>query len=656
MNSCTSDGVVAESSVQGFPVKMSQREQLIKSRQNAATKINKRLRKETRLTPWRDTWELQSVGRCLLSVLQLPSTTIEEALDTVNIWKARSHAMEAIPHAVEATAALAQVYWRDHIQGGVSATELRLAYSSAVVRCINGFADALQQQRFLAAPVSMLCGQLGIPSWLVDIRHEASHNALPTLPVLRLATTTLLEFLENEYWIPTCPNWCVDRDEPLTCESPSHEMLAPRPIDILVQYKACASKLLQDTTFEDDKAIPVDEPVVTKKMTKPVTTKQAPPKPFDTFFGDDDDEDDESSVDDELEDSIIGGFWSPSIGTNVNRFAALQPQKKNKVQPQPKPKKKKPKKVVKPPQRKKLYREKYPTDYAKEFVEAVPPQDGYTLALRFLVWGGVGGAPIGRGVLIPGSLKAFPATPQGICKSRERYLPLLEVLGRVWPGFLAALLTHLVDFVLSIETKSANEGSQDESATRKLFFLSSWIHFLVSHPFVQKLYPEAKENGKKGVVTENSLATIEQLEPLNYPLNSLCDRCKFHDVPGDFRKTSQIIFHTMEEVLSSQRVQYHGLGTVFPTSQPVMAIDKEPTIDEVTMATTQAATTGEEKMSLEEMEALLSDEEVETTQSSEVYQGPRNQEVSENTNRPVAWTRCVSWDPCAIGTMPGYPV
>jgi len=59
---------------------------------------------------------------------------------------------------------------------------------------------------------------------------------------------------------------------------------------------------------------------------------------------------------------------------------------------------------------------------------------------------------------------------------------------------------------------------------------------------------------------------------------------------------------------------------------------------------------------LEEMEALLSDEEVETTQSSEVYQGPRNQEVSENTNRPVAWTRCVSWDPCAIGTMPGYPV
>ena len=166
--------------------------------------------------------ELEIVGRALVSAVVEPnfsapanvkqSMSIEEAFDTVSVWKARAKSGEGLPHAVESTYHLAHVYWRDrnHLNtNNISTTELRLSYSSAIVRTINGFADVLQQQRFVASSVSLLCSKLGIPAWIVDIRHEASHNALPSLGVLRLATCTLMEFLKTEYWIPMCDEWKI---------------------------------------------------------------------------------------------------------------------------------------------------------------------------------------------------------------------------------------------------------------------------------------------------------------------------------------------------------------------------------------------------------------------------------------------------------------
>jgi ribosomal biogenesis protein LAS1 len=627
---------------------MSQREKLIVARQNMANKLNKRLRKATRLTPWRDVWELESVGRGLLSVLQLPSSTIEQALDTVNVWKARSHALEGLPHAVESTAALALVYWRDHIQGGASLTELRLAYSSAVVRCINGFADALQQQRFVAAPVSILCGQLGIPSWLVDIRHEASHNALPTLPVLRLATVTLLEYLQREYWIPTCTNWDVDQDHTSLHETnPQHTTIEQRGIDMLLQYKRCASKPVPTSVpIKDNAAPPMSEKGLSKTSPKPFVNEPVASKPFDTFFGDNDAETSDEDDDDDWEDPVLGSFWGSTLGTNANRFAVLQPPKKSKEQT----KKKKPKKPKKPPQQKKGLGEKYPIDYAKDFVEAMSPQLGYSLAIRFLVWGGVGGAPVGRGVLIPGSLVAFPASSQGVRKSWERYHPLLEVLGRVWPGFLAALLIHLVDFVLSIEAACTSEGSMDAGSARKLFFLSSWIRLLVSQDLVQRLYPEAKEKGRKGSTVENPPASLEQLDPLQYPLNSLCDRCCLRDGPEEFSNTSRYILQTFEEVLGAHRVMCHGVGPI--------KVEPEASSDGPDEKMTQGPALSTGEMSLDEMEVLLLSDENDIARPPETLTAPRKdtEQTEAPRNRPMAWTRCLSWDGCSLGTMPGLPV
>lgn len=626
---------------------MSHREKLLKTRLDAATKCNKRLRKETRFTPWKDEWELQSVGQGLLSVLHPPSTAVESALDTVNVWKARSHALEALPHAIESTSALAQVYWRDQVQGGSSVSELRLAYSSAVIRCINGFSDALQQQRFVAAPVSVLCGQLGIPSWLVDVRHEASHNALPTLSVLRLAVVSLLEYLSSEYWIPTCPNWS-------TLGEQESKVPFPAPIETLMQYKTCAAAAPSSFQVGDDRTKSSPEMVGgTDSSVKPSASKITS-KPFDTFFGDNDD--DESSDDEEdWEDPLLGRLWGPSVGTNANRFAVLEPPKKVK----PLPKKKKAKRPKIPPSTKKALGEKYPIDFAKEFVEQTSPQQGYYFAIRFLVWGGVGGTPEGRGVLIPGSVNAFPATMKGIRKSWERYMPLLEVLGRIWPGFLASLLIHLVDLVLSIEAGCAKEKEQDAGSARKLFFLSSWIRLLVSEDFAQKVYPASKLQGKKVGTAEIPLASMDHLEPFHYPLNSLCDRCSSVDRLQDFQKTSMDILQTFEAILGERRVPHQGLDFCEgerPASSQGNGGTGETASNTSINELAHGPALGDGKMSLDEIESLLSDGENSNVDDSAVAAVMVTVDSSATIKRPAAWGRCKAWDACSIGSLPGYPV
>lgn len=40
----------------------------------------------------------------------------------------------------------------------------------------------------------------GLPRILVDIRHEASHNELPSLALLRLGATSALAWLSQSYW------------------------------------------------------------------------------------------------------------------------------------------------------------------------------------------------------------------------------------------------------------------------------------------------------------------------------------------------------------------------------------------------------------------------------------------------------------------------
>ncbi|MGK3755488.1 MAG: hypothetical protein ACI8RD_007798, partial [Bacillariaceae sp.] len=602
------------------------------SRSEHFNRHNKRLRKTMRSIPWRDGWELQEVGKSLLSVLQECEQSgddqnpeefspQEEAFTKISVWKSRLNALEGLPHAIESTGALAQVYWRDSqrrrrrrkqrttmMDNSVSVMELRLAYSSAIVRCINGFSDSLQQQRAMAASVANLCGQLGIPSWLVDTRHESSHNTLPNLEVLRLSTSTLLEFMKSEYWIPICTDWNNENIIERTVPSESEPSMQKRiSVGLLLDYNACASDWAtsRDTTSYDKEtkeskdAATTSMPTNKRKKTKPSTIQNTTILPYDPLFGevaslsssDDDDNDDDDDDDDDTDDEgdnidipAVGSIWGSSIGTNANRFASLEPLKKNKnSKGKGKGNKRKQKTIQNTPKKRKG--EKSPNDCAKLFIQSVSsPQEGYAIATQYLIWGGIGEAPTGLGVLIPSSEKAFPATPQGVSKCWQHSTPLVHVICRAWPGFTACIVIHLVDCVLSIENDAAFQCNHlDEGSNRKLYFLSAWVRLILSQRFVAALDRTFSMNNstknssgqKKGNTNplELPLAQLNHLESLGYPLNSLLDRCLKHNRDhndgndngktrsssiSDSMKTSRGIIRSLKKILGAKKTDNFG--------------------------------------------------------------------------------------------------
>jgi len=587
----------------------------------AAQRRRKRLRTQTRSTPWKDSYELDAVGRSLLLSARLLSPSgimaptllsheeqqdLQHALCRVNMWKARSD-QGRIPHSMETTFALSQVAWRDATaeNGTPSSMELRMAYSTAVLRGVNGLADVLQQNRAYAASVASLCEQMGLPGWLVDVRHEAAHNDLPSLSVLRLATKTFLGYLEEKYWVPLANSRFNAREA---------------AAQILVKYKeTCKKTVTPDAEEKEDD-------------TKSLSGSS-------------------SSDESELE-SDTDNTWGQSVGTNQNRFAAFldtsEPAKAKKKRKTDAPKKKEEKEA-----RNAVHSALH---FARAFVKDVPIDVGYQVALSFLVWGGIGEAPAGRGVLIPGSPASFPESEEGIRRIRQRYKPLILVLCKTWSGFAHALLVHLVDHVISIES-SADE-QLDAGSERKLYFLASWIHFLLSREFHVHHETSIACYGKQDLSKKASVkwtkAEREFMEcPAPYlilsraglPLNSLCDRC-LADRKADVLNGSHALGVMFTDILRDHRVSNHGV----PIPQDARAQAPEAAIAE---AKTPPA------LSLDEMGVLLHGDASQKV-ATECEPSSSNIEAVEAAVPPAAvksaWTRCTAWDACTIGSLPGRPV
>jgi ribosomal biogenesis protein LAS1 len=68
----------------------------------------------------------------------------------------------------------------------LSGYNLRQCYSTAIIRLVNGLVDPLQSGVY-ARSIASIAAQLGLPGWLVEVRHAATHEELPSLEVLREA-------------------------------------------------------------------------------------------------------------------------------------------------------------------------------------------------------------------------------------------------------------------------------------------------------------------------------------------------------------------------------------------------------------------------------------------------------------------------------------
>lgn len=103
-------------------------------------------------------------------------------------WKVNT----VIPHALDVTISLLSASIEDSSAQSQSASSsssnssfhLRQAYALAIVRLVNSLVDPLQQGAF-ARPIVSIAAQIGLPAWFVELRHQATHEDLPSLSVLR---------------------------------------------------------------------------------------------------------------------------------------------------------------------------------------------------------------------------------------------------------------------------------------------------------------------------------------------------------------------------------------------------------------------------------------------------------------------------------------
>ncbi|CAM9716790.1 unnamed protein product, partial [Chrysoparadoxa australica] len=145
-----------------------------------------------RQLPWRDWGEWGLVHFLLFS--HNPGER-RAGVSRVKAWRAR----ERIPHAVDTTAQLVELSLLDGGRYPPGELELRLGYSCALIRGVNGLVEP-GQKRSHATSVYALAEAMGLPSWLIDLRHNATHKDLPSLSLLRLAKDFLLGYLRERYW------------------------------------------------------------------------------------------------------------------------------------------------------------------------------------------------------------------------------------------------------------------------------------------------------------------------------------------------------------------------------------------------------------------------------------------------------------------------
>lgn len=169
----------------------------------------------------------------------------------LSAWRA----ITALPHALESVLALLVVIVQDQQHPPVSALAVRHAYAAAVIRLVNGLVDPLQAGAY-ARPITAIAQQLGLPAWLVELRHAATHEDLPSLELLREAARQAMAWLLHNYFLPTLhPVAAAPAQEatplrplaPLLMAYKGTMKLVTRDVSMVAQYRPRIVALLRDT-------------------------------------------------------------------------------------------------------------------------------------------------------------------------------------------------------------------------------------------------------------------------------------------------------------------------------------------------------------------------------------------------------------------------
>ncbi|KAH9060829.1 Las1-domain-containing protein [Lactarius vividus] len=188
-----------------------------------------------RRVPWATLAQLEQVYSWVYSQDACDSSR-DSAIERLSAWKF----MMPLPHALESLLSILVAIRQEstYDAGASSSLSLRQSYATAIIRLVNGLVDPLQLGTY-ARSISSIAAQIGLPAWLVELRHAATHEDLPSLELLRDGAKECLTWLLHNYFRPTL--------DPTFAHAAPQIRHSLRPVEpLLRRYKGLLKSLVRD--------------------------------------------------------------------------------------------------------------------------------------------------------------------------------------------------------------------------------------------------------------------------------------------------------------------------------------------------------------------------------------------------------------------------
>lgn len=153
------------------------------------------------LTPWinYEEWIFVYKGLDVYSdrgdFLQYPC--VKNSIKIMESWSMRGN----IPPSVESTLNIIRILYYINSKIYVNGNSIRLTLSSIIIRFVNEVIEPYQQNSY-ALPISQLAHKIGISKMIVDVRHDATHDKLPSTDILIICAKECLDWIIKNYWEP----------------------------------------------------------------------------------------------------------------------------------------------------------------------------------------------------------------------------------------------------------------------------------------------------------------------------------------------------------------------------------------------------------------------------------------------------------------------
>uniref|UniRef100_A0A336MF18 CSON000195 protein n=1 Tax=Culicoides sonorensis TaxID=179676 RepID=A0A336MF18_CULSO len=157
-------------------------------------KENMKRKARTRVAPFRNREEFVSTFE---KIYNEDIESRKQGLQMLQVWRIRRGAETSA--SILSTAAILEVQLKDECGEIASQSDLQSMYSGAFTRFLNYVTSI--EQRHKKRTMYSIANQLGIESFLVDLRHLCSHGKdSPSLDVFRRSANYCMNWLKSYYW------------------------------------------------------------------------------------------------------------------------------------------------------------------------------------------------------------------------------------------------------------------------------------------------------------------------------------------------------------------------------------------------------------------------------------------------------------------------